>query len=73
MMLNLTRGLVEAGVAVDLVVGDSAGPYLDLVPAGCNLVDLGAGRVLAALPGLVRYLNLMRPEAPAWQPWITLT
>lgn len=62
MMLNLTRGLVEAGVAVDLVVGDSAGPYLDLVPPGCNLVDLGAGRVMAALPGLVRYLKRMRPE-----------
>ncbi|WP_295387952.1 glycosyltransferase [uncultured Thiodictyon sp.] len=62
MMLNLALGLIGAGVAVDLVVGSAAGAYLDLVPAGCRLVDLGANRVMAALPGLTRYLRRRRPE-----------
>jgi glycosyltransferase involved in cell wall biosynthesis len=62
MMLNLARGFTEAGTAVDLVVGTATGPYRDLVPPGATLIDLGAGRVLAALPGLVRYLRRRRPE-----------
>ena len=61
MMLNLAQGLVASGIELDLVVGSAAGPYRDLVPAGCELVDLGAGRVLTALPGLVRYLRRRRP------------
>lgn len=61
MMLNLAQGLVAAGIELDLVVGSAAGPYRDLVPANCDLVDLGAGRVLTALPGLVRYLRRRRP------------
>ena len=60
-MLNLARGLVDLGYPVDLVVGTAAGPYRDLVPAGCHLVDLGAGRVLAALPRLVGYLRRRHP------------
>jgi glycosyltransferase involved in cell wall biosynthesis len=63
MMLNLAQGAVAAGVAVDLVVGKADGPYLALVPPGCTLVDLGAARVLGALPGLVRYLRRRRPRA----------
>ncbi|WP_295458364.1 glycosyltransferase [uncultured Thiodictyon sp.] len=62
MMLNLALGLNGAGVAVDLVVGSAAGPYRDLVPTEVQLVDLGAGRVLAALPGLTRYLRRRRPD-----------
>lgn len=62
MMLNLALGLVEAGVVVDLVVGDAKGPYRDLVPSQCHLIDLGAGRVMAALPGLVRYLRRRMQE-----------
>jgi glycosyltransferase involved in cell wall biosynthesis len=61
MMLNLARGLVDLGYPVDLVVGSAEGPYRDLVPEGCHLVDLRAGRVLVALPGLVRYLRCRRP------------
>ena len=61
-MLNLARGMTEAGVRVELVVGTASGPYRDQVPAGCTLVDLDAARVLAALPGLVRYLRRRRPR-----------
>lgn len=61
-MLNLARGLVDAGIALDLVVGCAGGPYRDLVPTGSHLVDLGADRVLASLPGLIRYLRRRPPE-----------
>lgn len=63
MMLNLARGLIESGVELDLVMGHCEGPYRDLVPDGCELFDLRAPRVLAALPGLVRYLRRHRPAA----------
>lgn len=63
MIINLTRGALDAGVEVDLVAGNAAGPYLDLVPAGARLIDLQSRRVLAALPGLVRYLRRQRPAA----------
>ncbi|NCA70775.1 MAG: glycosyltransferase [Sphingobacteriia bacterium] len=61
MMLNLARGMVESGVTLDLVLGQASGPYRDLVPVGCELVDLRAGRVLTALPGLAGYLRQCRP------------
>ena len=63
MMLNLAKGMIEAGVPVEVVVASAAGPYRDLVPPGCTLVDLGTRRVLTALPGLVRYLRRRRPRA----------
>ena len=61
-MLNLARGALEAGVSVDLVLGQAQGPYRDLVPLGAKVIDLGAGRVLAALPRLARYLRTRRPR-----------
>lgn len=63
MMLNLARGMADAGMASDLVVANAEGPCRALVPPGCRLIDLGARRVLGALPGLVRYLRRRRPEA----------
>lgn len=63
MMLNLVGGCLAAGVPVDLVCASATGPYRALVPAGACLIDLGAGRVLAALPGLASYLRRERPAA----------
>ena len=63
MMLNLARGMLELGLSVDLVVASSAGPYGSLVPQACTLIDLGASRILSALPGLLRYLRRRRPPA----------
>ncbi|MBK1644909.1 glycosyl transferase [Thiocapsa imhoffii] len=63
MMLNLASGMVDRGVVPDLVVASEEGPYRALVPAPCRLVNLRARRVLAALPGLVRYLRNRRPHA----------
>ena len=60
--LNLAQGVVTLGHPVDLLLATVAGPYLDEVPEGVRVVDLGGRRTMAALPALVRYL---RREPPA--------
>jgi len=61
--INLASGLLNAGVAVDLLVCDATGVYGSSLPDGVRLVDLKAGRVLAAVPALARYLRSERPRA----------
>lgn len=63
MMVNLAQGFADRGHAVDLVLAQAVGPYLDLVPDTVRLVDLKASRVLFSLPGLVHYLRRERPVA----------
>lgn len=62
-MVNLARGFSEKGLEVDLVLAKAEGPYLSEVPAGVRVIDLHSSRVLASLPGLVRYLRRERPQA----------
>lgn len=62
-ILNLAAGFHERGLSVDLVLAKAEGPYLDEVPRGVRIVDLDAHRVLASLPGLVRYLRRETPVA----------
>jgi glycosyltransferase involved in cell wall biosynthesis len=59
--VNLGRGLVKAGRLVDFVAGKGRGPLVADLPAGARLVDLEVSRVLAGLPGLVRYVRRERP------------
>ena len=60
-MIHLAEGLAERGYTVDLVVCNGCGPLRDEVPESVRLVDLGAPRIVASLPGLVRYLRRERP------------
>lgn len=68
-MLNLAQGLVGCNYAVDLVVAQREGAYVNQVPAGVQLIDLGGGqiangwRTVRRLPGLVRYLRRAQPNA----------
>ncbi len=62
-MLNLARGLVERGHAVDMLLLRAEGDFLPLLDRRVRRVDLGARRALAALPALVRYLRRERPRA----------
>lgn len=68
-MLNLAQGMVNSGYTVDLVVAQAEGAYLNQIPPGVQLVDLGDGRLvkgkrtLQRLPALVRYLRRRRPDA----------
>lgn len=62
MMVHLAAGLSERGYDVDLVVVDADGGFLSEVPETVRVVDLGASRVLTAVPGLVRYLRRAAPD-----------
>lgn len=61
-MVHLARGFAARGYDVDLVLVAAKGPYLADVPRDVRIVDLHAGGVAAALPGLVRYLRRERPR-----------
>lgn len=61
--LHLARGFAERGYEVHLVLARAQGPYLPQVPPSVRMIDLGASRVLASLPGLVRYLRDEQPYA----------
>jgi len=63
MMVSLANGMVQRGQAVDLVLGEATGPYLDQVDKGVRIVDLGAHRIMASLRPLARYLRRERPKA----------
>jgi glycosyltransferase involved in cell wall biosynthesis len=67
-VLNLAAGLGEQGYAVDLILAQAEGPYLDQVPGSVRLVGLNTRRrrvlrTLGCLPALVRYLRQDRPDA----------
>ena len=62
-ILNLAQGFAERGLAVDLVLAQAEGPYLDQVSSKVRLIDLKAPRVLLSLPALIRYLRQERPAA----------
>lgn len=60
--VNLARGFLEHGLAVDMVQAAPEGNFRDQVPAGVRLVDLNASRALTSLVPLVRYLRRERPD-----------
>jgi glycosyltransferase involved in cell wall biosynthesis len=62
-MLRLAQGIAERDYQVDLVLAKAEGPYLKEIPEFLQVVDLKASRVLASLPGLVRYLRREQPQA----------
>jgi glycosyltransferase involved in cell wall biosynthesis len=62
-MVNLANGVAESGYAVDLVLAQREGPFLEDVRSPVRIVDLKASRVLTSLPALVRYLRAEQPEA----------
>ena len=62
-MAKLAGGMAGRGYDVDLVLSKAEGHYLPEISGDVRVVDLGAGRVLASLPGLVRYLRRERPSA----------
>jgi glycosyltransferase involved in cell wall biosynthesis len=59
--LNLAGGIAARGLRVDLVLVRRTGPYLEQLPAGVRVVDLGCRRHLTCLLPLARYLRRERP------------
>jgi glycosyltransferase involved in cell wall biosynthesis len=62
-MAKLAAGIADEGYHVDLVLGRAEGHYLDEVVDAVRIVDLRAPRLVASIPGLVRYLRRERPAA----------
>jgi glycosyltransferase involved in cell wall biosynthesis len=62
-LVNLAGELHKRGHSVDLVLAHATGPYLDRVPAGVRVVDLGCRRVATALLPFARYLREVQPVA----------
>jgi len=60
--VNLARGFLEHGLAVDMVQATPEGDFRDQVPSGVRLVDLNASRALTSVVPLMRYLRRERPE-----------
>jgi glycosyltransferase involved in cell wall biosynthesis len=61
MMVTIANGFAERGVSVDLVLVHATGPNLEYVRPTVTLVDLGAVRATASIPGLARYLRRRKP------------
>lgn len=62
-MLNLAYGLVEKGIAVDMVLSSARGEHLKKLDDRVRLIDLGAKRVASSLPALIGYLRKEKPHA----------
>ena len=61
MTILLAEGFAARGLHVDLVVAVRQGAFLEQVPAGVRLIDLGACRPTAKLMALAKYLRQHRP------------
>lgn len=61
--LNLLKGMIELDIPLDLVLADAEGPYLEQVPDRVRVVNLATGRVILALPALIKYLKETKPVA----------
>jgi glycosyltransferase involved in cell wall biosynthesis len=61
-MVTIANGFAARGVAVDIVVAQREGPNAPKGEAGVQIVDLGASRILGALPGLAAYLRRATPR-----------
>ena len=60
--VNLARGFLEHGLAVDLVQATPEGNFRDQVPSGVRLIDLNATRALTSIVPLARYLRREVPD-----------
>lgn len=62
-VVNLARGMVERGVALDLVMANREGPLLSELPPQVRVIDLATIRMRAAVFGLAKYLREAQPAA----------
>lgn len=60
--LLLAQGFTEHGIQVDFLAAEATGPFVEHIPPGVRLIDLGCPRTITALPKLAGYLRRERPE-----------
>jgi glycosyltransferase involved in cell wall biosynthesis len=63
MIVNLVRGLVDLGRAVDLLPIRRQSPHLERLPTSVRCLPMGSGHALLAVPALAAYLRRERPAA----------
>ena len=63
MMVNLANAFADRGLRVDLVLSKAEGPYINKISSDVRIIDLNAKRVLASLPGLIKYLKRECPSS----------
>ena len=61
-MVNIAHGFLEAGHTVDFVLAKKVGHYVNELPAGLNIVDLGAKHTSLTLISLSSYLRRVNPD-----------
>jgi glycosyltransferase involved in cell wall biosynthesis len=62
-VINLLKGMSSQNIPLDLVLATAEGPYLNQVPDGVRVVNIGAGRVIKAILPLSKYLRQDQPLA----------
>lgn len=60
-MVNLSRGFLERGLKVDLVLSIAGGLDLWNFPSEVRIIDLKSPRVSASIPRLIHYLQQEKP------------
>ncbi len=63
MMMNLAGGIAKRGIAIDLVLANAEGPYLDMLPPDIRVVDLALRKVAFSPLPFAGYLRKERPTA----------
>jgi glycosyltransferase involved in cell wall biosynthesis len=63
MTVNLIKGFIDKEFKVDIILSNAKGPFLNMIPEGCRIVDLKSKRVTFSLYKLVTYLNKEKPFA----------
>jgi len=61
--VDLANCLAREGYKIDLVLASATGPFVEIIGAEVNVVDLKARSVAWALPGFVAYLRKVKPTA----------
>ena len=60
---NLIPELAQRGITIDLLKVKNHGPYLEEVPQGVQVIELGSSHTYTSLFPLIRYLKTNQPEA----------
>jgi glycosyltransferase involved in cell wall biosynthesis len=63
MITNLARGMIDAGVAVDMVLIKARGEHIKAIPAEARVFRLKSKHTATSLLELIRYLRNERPDA----------
>lgn len=67
--IDLAQGFLDRGAKVDIVLLQQHGEFLDIVPKGVRVIDLGAERLRSAILPLRRYLLAERPSGVLAAMW----